>query len=250
MKRGKKLIILSIILVMFTSISYARPGGGGSSGGGGGSSGGGGGSHSSSSRGSGGRVPRTEEDHKEQFATFGLFSSVIFIMGRTNRIIIRIKVIKSNHKYEKKLKELSEYNPDYKLEKIKQDVNDTFYIMAKAWTEMNQDISIEYSTEKFYKNHNAKLQWMDVRNERNILKNEKLLSSKVFAIDDENNIWVSIRGSMIDYIEKDGEIIEGSKHIPSRYIEYWKFNNVNGKWLLDEIKQVDELYEILQKVNS
>ena len=248
MKRVKKLIILSIVLVMFTSISYARPGGGG--GGGGGSSGGGGGGHSSSSHGGRGRVPRTEEDYKEQIATFGLFSSMIFILGRTNRIIIRMKVIKSKHKYEKKLKELSEFNPDYKLEKIKQDVSDTFYIMAKAWTEMNQDIAIEYSTEKLYKNHNAKLQWMDVRNERNILKNEKLISAKVFAIDDENNIWVSIRGSMIDYIEKDGEIIEGSKHIPSIYTEYWKFNNVNGKWLLDEIKQVDELYEILKDVNS
>lgn len=55
---------------------------------------------------------------------------------------------------------------------------------------------------------------------------------------------------MIDYIEKDGEITEGSKYISSRYTEYWKFNNVNGKWILDEIKRVDELYEILQEVNS
>ena len=54
---------------------------------------------------------------------------------------------------------------------------------------------------------------------------------------------------MIDYIEKEGKIIEGSKNIPSKYIEYWKFNNVNGKWLLDEIKQVDELDEIIQRVN-
>ena len=90
---------------------------------------------------------------------------------------------------------------------------------------------------------------MDARNERNILKNEKLLSAKVFEIDNESNIWVAIRGSMIDYIEKEGQIIEGSKYIPSRYTEYWKFNNVNGKWLLDEIKQVDEFYEILQRVN-
>ena len=42
MKIVKKLVVLSIIFIMFTSISYARPGGGGgSSGGGGGSSGGG-----------------------------------------------------------------------------------------------------------------------------------------------------------------------------------------------------------------
>lgn len=38
---------------------------------------------------------------------------------------------------------------------------------------------------------------MDVRNERNILKNEKLLYAKVFEIDNESNIWVVIRGSLI-----------------------------------------------------
>ncbi|MRZ80209.1 hypothetical protein GKD14_07485 [Paeniclostridium sordellii] len=245
MKIVKRLVVLSIVLMIFTSISYARPGGGSSRGGG--SSGGGSGSHSSSGR--GGRVHRTKEDHKGQFVTFALFSSVIFIMGNTNNIMIRTKLIKRRHHYKKVLKELSKSNPDYKLEKIQKDVSDTFYIMAKAWTEMNQDIAIEYSTDKLYRNHNTKLQWMDARNERNILKNEKLISAKVFEMDNESNIWVVIRGSMIDYIEKEGQIIEGSKNIPSRYIEYWKFNNVNGKWLLDEIKQVDELDEILQRVN-
>ena len=114
---------------------------------------------------------------------------------------------------------------------------------------MNQDIALEYSTDKLYRNHSTKLQWMDARNERNILKNEKLLSTKVFEIDNEGNIWVAIRGFMIDYIEKEGQIIEGNKYIPSIYTEYWKFDNVNGKWLLDEIKQVDEFYEIIQRMN-
>lgn len=144
------------------------------------------------------------------------------------------------------IKELSKSNPDYDLEKIKKDVSDTFYIMSKAWTEMNQDIAIDYSTDKLYENHKIKLQWMEVRHERNILKKEKLISAKVFALDNNDNIWMEIKGSMIDYIEKDGKIIEGSKHIPSEYTEYWKFDNVNGRWLLDEIKQVDELNEILQ----
>ena len=191
----------------------------------------------------------TKEDYKGQAVTFGAFSLMIVAMQKTNNIIIGTKVIKRKHQYKKVLKELSKSNADYKLEKIKKDVSDTFYIMAKAWTEMNQDIALEYSTDKLYRNHSTKLQWMDARNERNILKNEKLLSTKVFEIDNEGNIWVAIRGFMIDYIEKEGQIIEGSKYIPSIYTEYWKFNNVNGKWLLDEIKQVDEFYEIIQRIN-
>ncbi len=33
--------------------------------------------------------------------------------------------------------------------------------------------------------------------------------------------------------------------IPSKYTEYWKFDNINGRWLLDEIKPVYELEEII-----
>lgn len=246
MKIVKKLVVLSIIFIMFTSISYARPGGGGgSSGGGGGSSGGGSSSHSSSAHGTGRGSGRTKEDFKGQVSSFILLSSSIFIIQRTEDIMSGVKVIKSKNKYKKKLENLSESNPNYKLEKINKDVSDTFYIMARAWTEMNQDIAIEYSTDKLYKNHKAKLEWMDVRNERNILKKEKLISAKVFAIDNNDNIWVAIRGSMIDYIEKDGQIIDGSKYIPSRYTEYWKFDNIDGRWLLDEIRQVREINEIL-----
>ena len=168
-------------------------------------------------------------------------------MEKSSDIIITTKVIKRKHHYKKVLKELSKSNVDYRLKKIKKDVRDTFYIMSKAWTEMNQDIAIEYSTEKLYRDHSTKLNRMNARNERNILKNKKLLSAKVFEIDNEGNIWVAIIGLMIDYIEKEGQIIKGSKYIPSIYTEYWKFNNVNGKWLLDEIKQVYEFYKIIQE---
>lgn len=238
MKIVKRIVVLSIVLMMFTSISYARPGGW--------SSGGGSGGHFSSV-GRGGRGYRTKGDYRGKLVIFGAFSLMIVIMEKSSDIIITTKVIKRKHHYKKVLKELSKSNVDYRLKKIKRDVRDTFYIMSKAWTEMNQDIAIEYSTEKLYRDHSTKLNRMDARNERNILKNKKLLSAKVFEIDNEGNIWVAIIGLMIDYIEKEGQIIKGSKYIPSIYTEYWKFNNVNGKWLLDEIKQVYEFYKIIQE---
>ena len=74
----------------------------------------------------------TKEDYKGQAVTFGAFSLMIVMMQKTNNIIIGTKVIKRKHQYKKVLKELSKSNVDYKLEKIKKDVSDTFYIMAKA----------------------------------------------------------------------------------------------------------------------
>ena len=49
---------------------------------------------------------------------------------------------------------------------------------------------------------------------------------------------------MIDYIEKDKNVIEGNKHISASFTEYWKFNNVNDRWILDEIKQSGDISEL------
>ena len=90
---------------------------------------------------------------------------------------------------------------------------------------------------------------MKVRNERNILKKVKLLSIRVFGmevdkVENKRSIWVAIKGSMIDYIEKDKKVFEGNKHISASFTEYWKFNNVNDRWILDEIKQSGDISEL------
>lgn len=120
--------------------------------------------------------------------------------------------------------DLNKYNSNWELDKINKDIKDAFYIMSKAWTNMDQDIAIEYSTKKLYENQKTKLEWMKIRNERNILKMEKLISAKVIGIEKNNYenvdiIWVYIIGSMIDYIERDGRIVGGNKFISKPYVE-------------------------------
>lgn len=229
-----------VIFMMFTTIALARPGGGSSGG-----TGGSGGASGASGGGSGGRA--TQANPVASAVVMVAFSTSMVLMQRTNLILSMYRVIKKEKVCKKTLEELSINNQNYSYEKINKDVSDTFYIMAKAWTNMNQDIAIEYSTDNLYKNHSTKLQWMKVRNERNILKNEKLLSMRVFGIHrtyTRDSIWIAIKGSMIDYIERDSQIIEGNKFIPTRYTEYWKFDNVDGKWLLDEIMQVGDINEL------
>ncbi len=155
-------------------------------------------------------------------------STTIIIMSKTNYIISWFKVTKKKKQCRRVLMDLSKYNFNWELDKINKDIKDTFYIMSKAWTNMDQDIAIEYSTKKLYENHKTKLEWMKIRNERNILKMEKLISAKVIGIETNNYenvdiIWVYIIGSMIDYIERDGRIVGGNKFISKPYVEYWKF---------------------------
>ena len=85
--------------------------------------------------------------------------------------------------------------------------------MADAWTNMNQDIDIDYSTEKLYQNHKTELEWMKVKGEKNVLKLPKLLAAKIIGLDNTNGenigeIWIYTKGFMIDYIEVDGNITQ------------------------------------------
>lgn len=243
MKRFKVIITLILILLFLTPTAFARPGGGGSGGGGSSGGGSGGGSSHSSSR------PHSSSNSRAPMHPVAEAINTVLIAG-TAFLIIGGKSIKRTYKVRKMekhcrpiLKELSKSDSKWKLKKINRDVRDTFYIMSEAWTKMDQNIAIDYSTENLYNTHQSKLQWMKIRNERNIIKMPKLLTSKVFQAatlsDNTDTILVYIRGFMIDYIETNGYITEGNKCIPTTYVEYWKFNYENGRWVLDEIIQPD-----------
>lgn len=230
MKKLKYLVVFAIIFMMFTSVAFARAGGGG----GGGSSSGGGGSS-------------TSQAANPIASAVVMLSMNLLILSiyKTNNIICSVRVIK-NHKEKKGiLKALEEQDSKWALEKINKDVGEAFYIIQDAWTNMDQDIAIDYSTENLYKLHKSKLEWMMIRGERNILKKPKLLSIKVIGIDKSTNtIWVYIKGSMVDYIKKDGEVTQGNKLISMPFTEYWKFDYKGERWLLDEIKQSGDLVEL------
>ncbi|MBQ8535323.1 MAG: hypothetical protein IJ463_06530, partial [Bacilli bacterium] len=65
--------------------------------------------------------------------------------------------------------------------------------------------------------------------------------------DDKDVIWFYIKGYMVDYIinTNTNEKIEGSEY-PKSFIEFWKFKrNDKDNWVLDKIKQKDEINTIV-----
>lgn len=180
MKKLRVLIVSIVIFIMFTSTSFARPGGGGHGGGSSSSSGG----HSSSR----GHVSSYNYNSKE--SSNPIENAILFIFMiiaiKSNSIICCIKAVKKQKQCKVALVDLSKCNPNWSLRKINKDVKKAFYIMSEAWTNMNQDIAIDYSTEKLYKNHKTQLEWMKVKGERNVLKIPKLLSYRIIGIDNTN----------------------------------------------------------------
>lgn len=103
-----------------------------------------------------------------------------------------------------------------------------------------------------YDNFQSKIEWMQIRKEKNVLKKISLLDAIPISINDEEDdskdyIWYYIKGSMIDYtinIETK-EVVEG-QNTKTSFIEYWKFIRKDDcKWVLCEILQEDEKDKII-----
>ena len=96
-------------------------------------------------------------------------------------------------------------------------------------------------------NWNSKLGWMEVNHEKPVQERVRFLNAApVFAFDKEgeehDRVIYLIHGRMIGYyINIDtGEVVRG-KTSPETFYEYWVFIREDGRWVLDEIRQKDEV---------
>jgi hypothetical protein len=92
-----------------------------------------------------------------------------------------------------------------------------------------------------------KLEWIEVKNEKVIQKNVSLLSANpVFVHDEEgvekDQIWYLIHGKMTGfYVDKDTNMLTRGNPRPEAFYEYWSFVYQNNGWVLDKIRQKEEM---------
>ena len=262
MKKAKKYFIAFVIIVAIINypvMALARTGGGGSSGGSGGSGGG----HSSSgyhgsSTSSGYHGGSTSSG--ESNPILGTIFTLAFVFSITGgSIIVRIKIMKKRKESIRAIKLLEKYDCNWDYRKIRKDIEEAFRMNNLAWMKRNQDIAREYSSDKLNENHRMKLEWMEVKNQINIIKRHRLLDIIPVGLENHNGIdkdvlWVLIRGKAIDYIinEETGEIVSGTKYYSIKYEEYWRFIKTSERWVLDEIRQMDDIdnLDYFQAIND
>ncbi|GAA0085846.1 Tim44-like domain-containing protein [Clostridium sp. CTA-7] len=235
-------IILVILFVNGPLVAYARAGGGGSGGGGGG-----GGSSSSSHGGSPGGSYRGRSNPIASIINIGMF----VIIGSAGTIVLKVRLSKKKVKSISAIKSLAKNDHNWDYDNIKNDIEEAFYKVQIAWMERNQDLAKEYMSEKLYIRHKSKTEWMKVRKEKNILEKIKLLSTTPIALKDEDGtsndcLWIHIRAKSIDYTinEETNQIIEGNKYRVTHFEEYWKFIKSEKRWVLYEIKQIDDINDL------
>ena len=130
---------------------------------------------------------------------------------------------------------------------IQRQVETAYFEIQECWRRMDAHYASAFLTEELMNQFNSQLQWMQVRGEAVVQKNVRLLSAvPVCALDEpgeeQDILWYLIHGKMTGYyIQKaTGNVIRGNPR-PEAFFEYWKFVCRDGRWVVAQIKQKDEM---------
>jgi predicted lipid-binding transport protein (Tim44 family) len=120
-----------------------------------------------------------------------------------------------------------------------------FYDIQKAWS--NGDLSPvkNFLTDRMYQYLEEQLKELKAKGLRNIVENPKIENLEIVHVEEDGDnkvIIVKLNASVIDYtIDNNGNIVEGDKHNPVSFAEYWAFVGKALNWKLDDIKQVGDV---------
>lgn len=219
---------------------YARAGGGGSGGGGGGSGGGGssgGGSHYHSTNGS------RRSNPIGSILNIGFF----YLVFAGGTIVFGYRAHKAKAKTVKLMKQYEKLGINWDYKEIQTRIEKAYFEIQECWRRQDVEYASEYLSRELKESWNTKLEWMKIRNEEVIQHNVRLLSAMpVFVVDEEgtdkDQIWYLIHGSMTGYyINKHTKKVLRGNTKPESFYEYWLFIYEDGRWVLQEIKQKDEM---------
>lgn len=132
-------------------------------------------------------------------------------------------------------------------EKDEKYVKHAYFVIQECWRRQDTSYAEKYLSKNLIQNWNSKLGWMEVNHEKPVQERVRFLNAApVFAFDKEgeehDRVIYLIHGRMIGYyINIDtGEVVRG-KTSPETFYEYWVFIREDGRWVLDEIRQKDEV---------
>lgn len=238
-KKNIKSVICLLLLYNFINPirCFARAGGGS-----GGSSSGGNLHHYSTSDRFSGLTP------KEMFLIFILFLITQLIIKKRNYIILFLfKNIKENNA-EILINNLKNSDSSYCMNKFEERVREIFYKVQDSWNKMDMDLSKEYVSKNMYDAYKEKIELMKKQHLRNVLDNIILIEAKPLEVkhyidNSKDTVIFYIKGNMRDYIiDTITDKVVHPKVIENKdFVEYWRFIKKQDIWVLEDIKQVNDL---------
>lgn len=223
-------------LCLWTLPVWARAGGGSSGGGGGSSS-----SHSGSYSGGNGRYGRTSVGgYLVQIITLAMAAG-----GGSIVLIVKSRAAKARSK--RAMAVYAKMGGNWDHREIQRQVEETYFQVQECWRRMDVSYGAGYLSQELQEEFSSKLQWMQVRDEAVVQKNVRLLSAvPVYVVDhpgeEQDELWYLIHGKMKGYYIdlKTRKLVRGTPKAQA-FFEYWRFVYRNGRWVLAEIRQKEEI---------
>jgi len=229
-----------------TDLVALRAGGGGSGGGSVGGSGGGGGS----SGGSYGGTHHTGTGRRGSIIDTIIGFILIPIILFSSTIIFYVRISRRARKAKRLMKQIKRSDSAWKYNRITSTVEESFYAIQNAWTEMDMSNASQYMSEELLSSFQTKLNWMKYKNQRNVLEKIRLVKALPVAVhDDPDNsrdfAWFYIKGRMVDYtIDTDSQMVLEGNTMASSFVEYWQYIRKDDTWVLNMILQKNEENQI------
>jgi predicted lipid-binding transport protein (Tim44 family) len=134
-------------------------------------------------------------------------------------------------------------NPGFRTEKAIDDLTTIFFRVQEAWS-ANDKAGIQAVTTDEMADYFAQdLDLMVVKGERNVIKN---IVIREFSIDEAwteeatEYITAKIQARLVDFVERNGQVVEGDPNQPTDFAEFWTFKRPRGgnDWKLSAINQI------------
>jgi len=127
-------------------------------------------------------------------------------------------------------------------ERLQDTLSSRFFHIQEAWSEGDRVKLNLAMTPEMYDEFIGDLDAMDQRNERNVLKNIVMRSFEITEAWQEGDVEYAtayINARLIDYTERNGQVIEGDADNPVQFSEFWTFVRPRGRgdWKLSAINQ-------------
>ncbi|MBX0313218.1 MAG: Tim44 domain-containing protein [Sulfurihydrogenibium sp.] len=120
-----------------------------------------------------------------------------------------------------------------------------FYDIQKAWSSGDLSPVKNFLTDRMYQYLEEQLKELKDKGLKNIVENPKIENLEIVHVEEDGDskvVIVKIDASAIDYtIDSNGNTVEGDKHNPVSFTEYWAFVGKALNWRLDDIKQVGDV---------
>lgn len=134
------------------------------------------------------------------------------------------------------------HDASFTTPKAEDQLSSVFFRVQEAWSNMDRATLREICTPEMVDYFLEDLEGLAQRGERNVLKN---IVIKVFDVSEawteaeREFITARIQARLLDYVERDGQVIEGSASEPTDFAEVWTFARPRGggTWQLSAINQ-------------